>query len=132
MIRALLAVRPALESPDVEILTRAYARRLLTDPAGRHVIRVEVERAGEQFEVSAPIVVVACGAANSAALLLRSASDAHPNGLANGSGLVGRNYMVHNNTALMAVQPTRRNPTVFQKTLAVNDFVADVNFALRA
>src|SRR5947199_52396 len=52
------AVRPALESRDVELLTRAYARRLRTDPAGRRVIAVEGDRAGEQFEVSAPIVVV--------------------------------------------------------------------------
>jgi choline dehydrogenase-like flavoprotein len=115
-------VRPALESPDVELMTRTYARRLLTDPSGRRVTAVEVERDGERFEVHADIVVVACGAANSAALLLRSANSVYPNGLANSSGLVGRHYMVHNNTALMAVHPTRRNPTVFQKTLAVNDF----------
>ncbi len=115
-------VRPALESPDVELMTHTYARRLLTDPSGRRVTAVEVERDGERFEVHADIVVVACGAANSAALLLRSANSVYPNGLANSSGLVGRHYMVHNNTALMAVHPTRRNPTVFQKTLAVNDF----------
>jgi choline dehydrogenase-like flavoprotein len=114
-------VRVATQSANVELLTRTYARRLLTDPSGR-VTGAEVERDGEQFEVRADIVVVACGAANSAALLLRSANSAHPNGLANGSGLVGRNYMVHNNTALMAVHPTRRNRTTFQKTLAVNDF----------
>jgi len=115
-------VRPALESPDVELMTHTYARRLLTDPSGRRVTAVEVERDGERFEAHADIVVVACGAANSAALLLRSANSVYPNGLANSSGLVGRHYMVHNNTALMAVHPTRRNPTVFQKTLAVNDF----------
>jgi len=115
-------VRPALESPDVELMTHTYARRLLTDPSGRRVTAVEVERDGERFEVHADIVVVACGAANSAALLLRSANSVYPNGLANSSGLVGRHYMVHNNTALMAVHPTRRNPTIFQKTLAVNDF----------
>ena len=115
-------VRPALESPDVELMTHTYARRLLTDPSGRRVTAVEVERDGERFEVHADIVVVACGAANSAALLLRSANSVYPNGLANSSGLVGRHYMVHNNTALTAVHPTRRNPTVFQKTLAVNDF----------
>jgi choline dehydrogenase-like flavoprotein len=115
-------VRPALESPDVELMTHTYARRLLTDPSGRRVTAVEVERDGERFEVHADIVVVACGAANSAALLLRSANSVYPNGLANSSGLVGHHYMVHNNTALMAVHPTRRNPTVFQKTLAVNDF----------
>src|SRR5262249_3913350 len=112
-------VRPALEHQNVELMTRVYARRLLTDAAGRRVTRVEIERDGERFEVSGDIVVVACGAVNSAALLLRSASGAHPNGLANASGLVGRNYMVHNNTALMAIHPTRRNPTVFQKTLAL-------------
>ena len=115
-------VRPALESPDVELMTHTYARRLLTDPSGRRVTAVEVERDGERFEVHADIVVVACGAANSAALLLRSANSVYPNGLANSSGLVGRHYMVHNNTALMAVHPSRRNPTIFQKTLAVNDF----------
>jgi choline dehydrogenase-like flavoprotein len=114
-------VRVATQSANVELLTRAYARRLLIDPSGR-VTAVEVERDGEQFEVHADVVVVACGAANSAALLLRSANSAYPNGLANSSGLVGRNYMVHNNTALMAVHPMRRNPTTFQKTLAVNDF----------
>jgi choline dehydrogenase-like flavoprotein len=115
-------VRVATQSANVELLTRAYARRLLADSSGRRVVAVEVERDGERFEVPADIVVVACGAVNSAALLLRSANAAHPNGLANSSGLVGRNYMVHNNTALMAVHPTRRNPTTFQKTLAVNDF----------
>jgi choline dehydrogenase-like flavoprotein len=115
-------VRPALASPNVELRTRAYVRRLLTDAGGRRVSGVEVESDGETLTLRAPIVVVACGAANSAALLLRSADDQHPNGLANSSGLVGRNYMVHNNTALMAVHPLRRNRTVFQKTIAVNDF----------
>jgi choline dehydrogenase-like flavoprotein len=115
-------VVPALESPDMEMLTRTYARRILTDKSGRNVTGVELERDGERFEVRGETVVVACGAVNSAALLLRSATSFHPNGLANHSGLVGRNYMVHNNTALMAVHPTRRNPTVFQKTLAINDY----------
>ena len=72
--------------------------------------------------MQAKTYVVACGAVNSAMLLLRSANAAHPDGLANGSGQVGRNYMVHNNTALMAVDPMRVNPTVFQKTMAVNDY----------
>ena len=66
-------------------------------------------------------MVVACGAVNSAALLLRSANDQHPDGLANGSGVVGRHYMRHNNLALMAVSQ-EPNPTTFQKTLAVNDW----------
>jgi choline dehydrogenase-like flavoprotein len=115
-------VRPALESPNVTLWTRTLARRLLTDPSGRRVVGLEVERGGNVVTVQAAQYVVACGAVNSAALLMRSANAQHPQGLANSSGQVGRNYMVHNNTALMAVHPLQRNPTVFQKTLAVNDF----------
>ena len=125
------AVRPALQSRDVRLWTRAFARRLRTDRSGRRVIAVEVERDGQRVEVSAGLVVVAGGAANSAALLLRSTSASHPRGLANSSGLVGRNYMVHNNSALIAVNPTRHNTTVFQKTIGINDFYragADLEF----
>ena len=61
------------------------------------------------------------GAANSAKILLNSAADAHPDGLANGSGQVGRNYMFHNSKAMVALAK-ERNDTVFQKTLAINDF----------
>ncbi len=115
-------VRPALQSTDVTLWTNTYATRLLTDPTGRQITAVALNRNGENIKVQADIIVVACGAVNSAALLLRSANTAHPNGLANSSGLLGRNYMVHNNTALMAVNPFKRNDTVFQKTMAVNDF----------
>src|SRR5262249_25435028 len=51
-------------------------------------------------------------------LLLRSANDKHPNGLANNSGVVGRHYMRHNNAAFLAISK-QANPTVFQKTLAL-------------
>ncbi len=115
-------VRPALESTNVELMTNTCARRLITDVSGKRITGVEVEHNGERLELHAATVVVSCGATNSAALLLRSANSAHPNGLANSSGLLGRHYMVHNNTALMAVDPRRRNRTVFQKTMAVNDF----------
>jgi choline dehydrogenase-like flavoprotein len=115
-------VRPALESTTITLWTKTLAHRLITDATGKRVTGVELERGGERFTVNADRFVVACGAVNSALLLMRSANDQHPNGLANSSGLLGRNYMVHNNTALMAVDPFRRNPTVFQKTLAVNDF----------
>jgi choline dehydrogenase-like flavoprotein len=80
-----------------------------------------VTRDGERETFSGDIVVVSCGAINSAALLLRSASDKHPNGLANGSGVVGRHYMGHNNSVVMAISRCP-NPTVFQKTLSVNDY----------
>ena len=115
-------VRPALENQDVRLWANTTAIRLLTDRTGKRIAAVEVNRKGEKQMVTADTFVVACGAVNSAALLLRSANRAHPNGLANSSGLVGRNYMVHNNTGLVAVAPFRKNRTVFQKTLAINDF----------
>ncbi len=115
-------VRPAMESTTITLWTNTMAHRLLTDDTGKRVVGVELERSGEMVTVHADRFVVACGAVNSALLLMHSANDKHPNGLANSSGLLGRNYMVHNNTALMAVDPFRRNSTVFQKTMAVNDF----------
>jgi choline dehydrogenase-like flavoprotein len=116
-----VCVEPALTWPNVTLLTNARALRLETSGSGREVARVVVDHRGEQFAVSADIVVSACGAINSAALLLRSATDRHPHGLANGSGVVGRHYMGHINSVLLAISKTP-NPTVFQKTLAVNDF----------
>jgi choline dehydrogenase-like flavoprotein len=105
----------------VTLLTRAKAEKLSTDRSGRRVDRVVVERDGAREEYTADVVVSSCGAINSAALLLRSANDAHPRGLANGSDLVGRHYMGHVNSVLMAVSKCA-NPTVFQKTLGVNDY----------
>jgi choline dehydrogenase-like flavoprotein len=116
-----LCVDPALEHPNVSLLTGAYVSRLETSPSGREVTRVHVERNGAREVYAADVVVVACGAINSAALLLRSASDRHRRGLANGSDVVGRHYMGHVNSVLMALSKCP-NPTVFQKTLAVNDF----------
>jgi choline dehydrogenase-like flavoprotein len=116
-----LCVDPALEHPNVTLLTGAYVARLETSPSGREVTRVIVERNGAREAYSAHVVVVACGAINSAALLLRSANGRHPRGLANGSDVVGRHYMGHVNSVLMALSKCP-NPTVFQKTLGVNDF----------
>lgn len=115
-------VTPALARPNVTLWTGAFARRLLTDPSGRRVESVEVDRDGERVRVEASTVVVSCGAVNSAALLLRSASDRHPEGLANASGLVGRRYMAHLATMMQGFHPFRVNDTVFQKTVAINDF----------
>lgn len=113
-------VDPALEHRNVTLLTGAQVLRLETDAGGRTVRSVVVRREGREERHRGDVVVVSCGAVNSAALLLRSASDAHPRGLANGSGVVGRHYMCHNNSVLLAVSRTP-NPTVFQKTIAVND-----------
>jgi choline dehydrogenase-like flavoprotein len=95
--------------------------RLLTSASGREVTGVAVERNGAEEVLSGDIVVSSCGAINSAALLLRSANDRHPRGLANGSGVVGRHYMGHVNSVLLAISKSP-NATVFQKTLGVNDF----------
>jgi choline dehydrogenase-like flavoprotein len=116
-----VAVDPALEHSNVTLLTGAYVARLETSASGREVTKVVVERNGGKEEYSADVVVVSCGAINSAALLLRSGNDKHPRGLANGSDVVGRHYMGHLNSILLAVSKCP-NPTVFQKTLAVNDF----------
>ncbi|HKB16373.1 MAG TPA: GMC family oxidoreductase [Planctomycetota bacterium] len=116
-----VCVDPALAHPNVTLLTGTYVSRLETDSSGRQVTKVHVERGGGKETYAADVVVLSCGAINSAALLLRSASDRHPRGLANGSDVVGRHYMGHVNSVLMAVSKCP-NPTVFQKSLSVNDF----------
>ena len=116
-----LCVQPALARENVTLLTGAKVTRLLTNASGTQITTVVVERDGKREMHSADVVVVACGAVNSAALLLRSANDHHPRGLANRSGVVGRHYMCHNNSVVLAVSRTP-NPTVFQKTIALNDW----------
>jgi choline dehydrogenase-like flavoprotein len=116
-----IAVRPALEQSNVTLLRNARALKLETNAAGTAVVGVIAEVDGAPQTFSADVVVVSCGAANSAALLLRSANDRHPHGLANGSDQVGRNYMFHNSQAVLALSLTP-NDTMFQKTLALNDF----------
>ena len=117
-----ICVDPTLAAhPNFTLLTSAYAETLVTDPSGHTVTGVRVLRDGKTEEYSADITVVACGALSSALLLLRSANDRHPHGLANASGQVGRNYMRHNMSILMALLKEPNN-TVFQKTLALSDF----------
>jgi choline dehydrogenase-like flavoprotein len=116
-----LAVRPALTFPNVTLITGARAVQLRTNPSGTAVTEVIVERDGPRESYQGHIVVVSCGAANSARLLLASGNDHHPRGLANGSDQVGRNYMAHNNQAVLALSK-EPNPTVYQKTLGINDF----------
>lgn len=117
-----MCVDPALKAyPSLTLLTGAYVSRLETDAKGKRVTDVHVIREGQQECYSADIVVMACGALSSALLLLRSASETHPKGLANGSDQVGRNYMRHNQSILMALM-REPNDTIFQKTLAVSDY----------
>ena len=117
-----MCIDPMLaQHANVTLMTNAYVSKLGTDASGRTVDAVHVTREGREEVYSADIVVVACGALSSALLLLRSANDAHPNGLANGSDQLGRNYMRHDMSVLMAVMKDV-NDTVFQKTLAFSDF----------
>ena len=116
-----LGVRPALQHPNVTLLRNSRVLKLNTSADGRSVKEVVVEHDGETETFSGDIVVISCGAANSAKLLLSSANDKHPNGLANGSDQVGRNYMFHNSLAVLAISE-EPNPTFFQKTIAINDF----------
>lgn len=116
-----IAVRPALQYPNVTLIANAKVEKLETSASGREVTKVIATHAGQRTEFSGNVVVVSCGASNSARLLLLSANDKHPRGLANGSDLVGRHYMFHNAIALVALS-RRGNPTRFQKTLSINDF----------
>ena len=116
-----IAVRPAVEHPNVTLLTGAEAVRLQCNASGTTVTSIEVELDGHRETFTGDLVVVSCGAANSAKLLLASACEGHPRGLANGCDQVGRNYMFHNSVAVLALSK-EENPTVFQKTLGVNDF----------
>jgi choline dehydrogenase-like flavoprotein len=116
-----IGVRPALEHSNVTLLTNTKVVKLETDEAGTSVAKVVAERDGSTETFAADVVVVSCGAANTARLLLGSANDKHPNGLANGSDQVGRNFMFHDSVAVLALS-REENPTVYQKTLGLNDF----------
>jgi choline dehydrogenase-like flavoprotein len=116
-----ICIEPLLGAPNVTLLTGRKAIRLETDPSGKTVTEVVCHTEHGEERWSGDIVVVAAGAANTAALLLNSASPTHPNGLANGSDHVGRNYMFHTLTAVVSLTAEHVDVT-FPKTLAVNDF----------
>ena len=112
----------ALAHSNVTLLTGAKAEKLETNDSGTRATAVQATVRGEMKRFEAETIIVSAGAINTAILLLKSANAKHPKGLANSSGLVGRNYMCHNNSAMIAIDPFKKNPTVFQKTMAVNDF----------
>jgi choline dehydrogenase-like flavoprotein len=116
-----IAVRPSLRHDNVTLVRSATVRRLETDLSGQTVASVVADVDGAEQRYTGSMVVVSAGAANSAKLLLASANDKHPNGLANGSDHVGRNYMFHNSRAFLAVS-MEKNDTRFQKTLGMNDY----------
>lgn len=116
-----VGVQSALRHANVSLRTGARVEQLLTSTSGNEVMGVVVHSEHGSETLRASIVVLACGAIQSAALLLRSQSSSHPHGVANGHDLVGRNYMTHNNGALI-VYSERENRSRFQKTFAIMDF----------
>ena len=118
----IILIKPSLKHSNIELVSNAYVQKLLTDPTGKRIIAADVLINGTTQSIKADTFVLSAGAVNSAALLLRSASQSNPRGLANSSDVVGRHYMTHNTSALMAVHPFKVNNTQFPKTLAVHDF----------
>ncbi len=116
-----MTVRPLLERDNVTLLVNAEVLRLETDASGRTVTGVVVSRDGALETYEADVVALSAGASNTAKILLTSANEKHPAGLANGSDQVGRNYMFHNSRAIVALSK-EPNDTLYQKTLGLNDF----------
>jgi choline dehydrogenase-like flavoprotein len=118
-------IDPAIATGHARLLTSTRVRRIVTDATGRRVDHLVVEGRDGPIRATGGKFVLAAGAVNSAALLLASADEKHPRGLANSSDQVGRNFMMHNNAHIVAVDPRRRNDVTFQKTLSVNDWYHD-------
>ncbi len=114
-------LKSALTDPDITLETGARVTRLIPGESGR-IVAVEYEKAGETHRLTPGLVVLSAGAVQSAVLLLASATDAYPTGLANASDQVGRNFMNHNSSAMLAIDPRWRNTSVYQKTIGINDF----------
>ncbi len=114
-------LNPACAQANVTLLTGRLATRIETDASGRTATAVITTGVQGEERFSGDIIVTAAGAANSAALWLKSANAAHPTGLANGSDQVGRNYMFHITSAVIALALEPFDAS-FPKTLCVNDF----------
>ncbi|HXW19147.1 MAG TPA: GMC family oxidoreductase [Roseiarcus sp.] len=115
-------LKAALAHDNVTLLTGARAARLETDAAGKKIVGVLYEKNGETLRLRPRAVALAAGAVNSALILLASANGATPNGLANRSDQVGRNFMNHNSSAALAIDPFMTNDSIYQKTIGLNDF----------
>lgn len=121
-----VSINSALNYQNVSLMTNRKVIRLDTSSDGKRVTKVIVDHAGIQESYESDIIIVSCGAINSASLLLNSKSDRHPNGLGNSSGLVGRNLMLHNNGTVVAISP-RKNTAKFQKSILLTDFYHSAN-----
>ena len=108
----------ALEDGNVQLETGAIVERLEAAGDSKSIAAIHYRQRGEAKVLRPKLVILSAGAVNSAAILLRSAS----RGLANSSGQVGRNFMNHNSAAMLAIDPRRKNTSVYQKTLSLNDY----------
>ncbi len=116
-----VSLKEALKSPNVSLLTRVHVDRLVADKSGKRISLVEATRDGVRLSFEATIVVLSAGAVNSAAILLRSGGREFSHGLANSSGLVGRNYMLHQNGCVINFS-NKTNTAQFQKSFSLSDF----------
>lgn len=114
----------ALKDPDITLQTGADVLRLETDDKNR-ISAVVYRHEGEEKRVSPKLVILSAGAIRSATLLQSSADGRNPNGLANSSDQVGRNFMNHNATFMLAIDPRTVNDSTYQKTIHFNDFYFD-------
>lgn len=108
----------ALNDPNIELITSAHVDTLEAGPGGR-IETIHYTHRGEKKRLSPKLVILSAGAINSAAILLRSGNG---KGIANASDQVGRNFMNHNCSAMLAINPFKRNDSVYQKTLMLNDY----------
>jgi choline dehydrogenase-like flavoprotein len=118
------AIDPAI-AMGARLQTGVRVRRIVAGGRGRQVDHLLADGAGGPVKITGGKFVLAAGAVNSAALLLASAGERHPRGLANSSDQVGRNFMMHNNAHIVAIDLSRENDVIFQKTLSVNDWYSD-------
>ena len=116
-----VSLRQALKAPNITLLTDAHVDKLLTDKSGKRIAQVEATIGESRFAFEGDIVVLAAGAVNSAAILLRSHNHHASEGLANSSGLVGRNYMLHQNGCVINFS-RKPNTAQFQKSFSLSDF----------
>ncbi len=116
------ALAYALKHEQITLQTGSHVTRLEVGADGKRIESVHYVKDGEHRKVSPKLVILSAGAVQSAVLLLRSADERHPGGLANRSDQVGRNFMNHNSSAVLAISPTYRNDSVYQKTFGFNDF----------
>jgi choline dehydrogenase-like flavoprotein len=116
------ALAYALQHQTVKLQTKSRVTRLETSADGGRIETVHYQHDGEAKTVSPKLVILAAGAVQSSVLLLRSANDRFKSGLANSSDQVGRNFMNHNSSAVLAISPFYRNDSIYQKSFGFNDF----------